>query len=283
MGRRRCACDRPAMAASPATGASRRLPSATPSFQPTRTASSGCRSRGAIRSARSPPPTCCRASVSKTALDGRIAIVGTSAPGLLDLRATPLDPVISGVEINALALEQLLSKRLLVRPDYRGGNGDRCSPSPRRCCWACWFIDGVPVSRRPSVSSRSAYSRSAACGRSRAASCSMPCSPIITSSAAYIFGTGYLYYEAEIGTQPRARNAAAHRPRDGSRRPDPAHLPAQGGPARTLREQVRDLRGHEARQGRRRRLLRLLPHRRQASSASPSATSPAKAFRPRCS
>ena len=59
--------------------------------------------------------------VQQNVLDGRVAIVGTSAPGLLDLRATPLDPIISGVEINAQAIEQLLAGRLLVRPDYALG------------------------------------------------------------------------------------------------------------------------------------------------------------------
>jgi adenylate cyclase len=49
---------------------------------------------------------------------GRIVLVGTSAPGLLDLRATPLSPAIPGVEIHAQVLEHILAGRSLVRPDY---------------------------------------------------------------------------------------------------------------------------------------------------------------------
>jgi adenylate cyclase len=56
--------------------------------------------------------------VSRDDVAGRIVLVGTSAPGLLDLRATPLDPAMPGVEIHAQLLEHILSGRSLVRPDY---------------------------------------------------------------------------------------------------------------------------------------------------------------------
>jgi adenylate cyclase len=49
---------------------------------------------------------------------GRIVLVGTSAPGLLDLRATPLDPAVPGVEVHAMAIEHILSGLALTRPDY---------------------------------------------------------------------------------------------------------------------------------------------------------------------
>ncbi len=49
---------------------------------------------------------------------GTIVLVGTSAPGLNDLRATPLDASIPGVEIQAQALEHILAGRQLTRPDY---------------------------------------------------------------------------------------------------------------------------------------------------------------------
>ncbi|MBN9010465.1 MAG: CHASE2 domain-containing protein, partial [Rhizobiales bacterium] len=49
---------------------------------------------------------------------GRIMLIGTSAPGLIDLRATPLDAVIPGVEIHAQAIEHMLAGRALTRPDY---------------------------------------------------------------------------------------------------------------------------------------------------------------------
>lgn len=49
---------------------------------------------------------------------GRIVLVGTSAAGLSDLRATPLDAALPGVEIHAQAIEQLITGRTLSRPDY---------------------------------------------------------------------------------------------------------------------------------------------------------------------
>lgn len=49
---------------------------------------------------------------------GVIILVGTSAPGLNDLRATPLDAALPGVEIHAQAIEHVLSGRSLSRPDY---------------------------------------------------------------------------------------------------------------------------------------------------------------------
>ena len=49
---------------------------------------------------------------------GRIILIGSSAPGLLDLRATPLDEAVAGVEVIAQAIEHVLSGRSLTRPDY---------------------------------------------------------------------------------------------------------------------------------------------------------------------
>ncbi len=52
---------------------------------------------------------------------GRDILIGTSAVGLLDLRATPLALSVPGVEIHAQALEQMLSGEHLVRPAYATG------------------------------------------------------------------------------------------------------------------------------------------------------------------
>jgi adenylate cyclase len=51
------------------------------------------------------------------AVAGTIVLVGTSAPGLLDLRATPLDPSIPGVEVHAQALEHILRGSTITRLD----------------------------------------------------------------------------------------------------------------------------------------------------------------------
>ncbi len=52
------------------------------------------------------------------ALDGMIVFVGTSAPGLKDLRALPLNPVAAGVEVHARITEQILLGQYLERPDW---------------------------------------------------------------------------------------------------------------------------------------------------------------------
>jgi len=49
---------------------------------------------------------------------GMIVLVGTSAPGLMDLRATPLDAALPGFEVHAQVLEHILSGRTLTRPDF---------------------------------------------------------------------------------------------------------------------------------------------------------------------
>jgi adenylate cyclase len=54
-------------------------------------------------------------------LEGMIVLIGTSAAGLKDIRATPLEPLTSGVEIHAQAIEQVLEGNFLSRPDWLQG------------------------------------------------------------------------------------------------------------------------------------------------------------------
>ncbi|MGD0143303.1 MAG: adenylate/guanylate cyclase domain-containing protein [Rhizomicrobium sp.] len=49
---------------------------------------------------------------------GRIVLVGTSAAGLRDIRPSPINPVMPGVEAHAQALEQMLLGHYLERPDW---------------------------------------------------------------------------------------------------------------------------------------------------------------------
>ena len=53
--------------------------------------------------------------------DGTIVLVGTSAAGLRDLRPSPLDPALPGIEAHAQAIEQILEGRTLMRPDWAHG------------------------------------------------------------------------------------------------------------------------------------------------------------------
>jgi len=49
-------------------------------------------------------------------ISGKIALIGSSAQGLFDVRASPLDPVIPGVEIHANILENIIFETQLKRP-----------------------------------------------------------------------------------------------------------------------------------------------------------------------
>ncbi|MCR9125638.1 MAG: adenylate/guanylate cyclase domain-containing protein [Rhodobacteraceae bacterium] len=54
-------------------------------------------------------------------LAGHLVLVGTSAIGLEDFRATPLGVPMAGVEIHAQVLENILGQTLLYRPNYAIG------------------------------------------------------------------------------------------------------------------------------------------------------------------
>lgn len=50
-------------------------------------------------------------------IDGKIVFVGTSAIGLKDIRSTPLDLFIPGVEVHVNIVEQIIQGKFLTRPD----------------------------------------------------------------------------------------------------------------------------------------------------------------------
>ncbi len=54
-------------------------------------------------------------------LRGRLVLIGTSATGLLDLKTTPVEAAMPGVEVHAQILESVLSKSVLVHPNYAIG------------------------------------------------------------------------------------------------------------------------------------------------------------------
>jgi len=64
---------------------------------------------------------------AKDVLDGRVdpdrfrsrlVLIGTSAVGLLDLKTTPTEPAMPGVEVHAQLLESMLAKTVLTSPSY---------------------------------------------------------------------------------------------------------------------------------------------------------------------
>ncbi len=59
--------------------------------------------------------------VPEGALSGKIVLIGTTAPGLLDLRVTPVGETYPGVEVHANVISGLLDGRIFVKPDYAVG------------------------------------------------------------------------------------------------------------------------------------------------------------------
>ena len=61
------------------------------------------------------------AKYQKEYFEGKILIVGASAPGLFDLRSTPLENNVPGVQIIANLTDQILAGQFLKRPDWMFG------------------------------------------------------------------------------------------------------------------------------------------------------------------
>lgn len=57
-------------------------------------------------------------SFDKKDIEGKFILVGTSAYGLMDLRSTPMDSVIAGVEIHANVIDNLLNLDMLIKPEW---------------------------------------------------------------------------------------------------------------------------------------------------------------------
>jgi adenylate cyclase len=60
-------------------------------------------------------------SVARGEIEGRIIFIGAIAVGLGDIRATPLEPVVPGVDVHAQIVESLTTGALLSRPDWAPG------------------------------------------------------------------------------------------------------------------------------------------------------------------
>jgi adenylate cyclase len=56
--------------------------------------------------------------VPQDKIAGKLVLLGTSATGLLDIKTTPIDPVMPGVEIHAQVLENILTNAMLSMPTH---------------------------------------------------------------------------------------------------------------------------------------------------------------------
>src|SRR4051794_3137370 len=57
-------------------------------------------------------------TVPPSMIKGKLVVIGTSATGLNDIKTTPVDPAIPGVEVHAQVLESALTRSLLTQPNY---------------------------------------------------------------------------------------------------------------------------------------------------------------------
>jgi adenylate cyclase len=57
-------------------------------------------------------------SLPEGTLAGKLVIVGTSAMGLFDLRSSPLDPILPGVDVHMQVVETILDQDFLYRPEW---------------------------------------------------------------------------------------------------------------------------------------------------------------------
>ena len=69
----------------------------------------------------SPPRTFWRTAYRLDRIDHKLVLIGTSAVGLRDIKTTPIDPAMSGVEVHAQVLESVLSNSVLTYPNYAIG------------------------------------------------------------------------------------------------------------------------------------------------------------------
>ena len=54
-------------------------------------------------------------------IEGKLVLIGTSAAGLLDIKTTPVEAAMPGVEVHAQILESALANSLLTYPNYAIG------------------------------------------------------------------------------------------------------------------------------------------------------------------
>jgi adenylate cyclase len=128
---------------------------------------------------------------------GRIVLIGASAPGLFDMRATPLDPVVAGVEIHAQAIEQIIAGNMLRRPDLSTGleiafttlAGLLLAILVQRSGPVSGAAMGAVIMTSVVVAAWSA--------RAYFGLLLDPAYPALTLTAVYIFSTGFFYFHTE--------------------------------------------------------------------------------------
>lgn len=147
--------------------------------------------------------------VPREDIAGRIVLVGTSAPGLFDLRATPLSSAVAGVEIHAQAIEQIMAGNMLRRPDLSTGL-EVVFTTLAGLLLAVFVLRSGPVLGAVMGAATMAAVISAAWwSRTYAGSLLDPSFPALTLTGLYIFCTGFFYFQTTL-ERNRVRQAFSH-------------------------------------------------------------------------
>ncbi|HUV33055.1 MAG TPA: adenylate/guanylate cyclase domain-containing protein, partial [Devosiaceae bacterium] len=147
--------------------------------------------------------------IGEDEIAGRILLVGTSAAGLLDLRATPLEASVPGVELHAQAVEQILRGTFLLRPDF-------ATPAELLYILVLGLLIAVLIYRTGALGSAllGAVAVAAVIGISWYAFDAFgwlvdPVYPTISLSAIYLAGSSFVFLRTER-ERNRVRNAFSH-------------------------------------------------------------------------
>jgi len=182
--------------------------------------------------------------IPRAEIAGRIVLIGASAPGLFDMRATPLDTVITGVEVHAQAIEQVLSASMLHRPDLSTGlevvftalGGLLLAILVRR--------GGAVLGAAMGAATLTAVVATAWWARARLGYLLDPAYPALTLVGIYILSTGFFYFHtARERNEVRRQFSHYLDPaiiEELARRPDKLRL---GGESRTVTLYRSDLAG----------------------------------------
>lgn len=174
----------------------------------------------------------------------RIVLIGASAPGLFDMRATPLDTVVAGVEVHAQAIEQIIAGGMLHRPDLSTGL-EVVFTTLAGLLLAILVRRSGPVSGAiMGAATLTAVMASSWWARARLGTLLDPTYPALTLTAVYIFCTGFFYFhttrERNLVRRAFSHYMAPSIVEELARRPDKLRL---GGENRTVTLYRSDLAG----------------------------------------
>ena len=147
--------------------------------------------------------------VARQEIADRIVLVGTSAPGLFDLRATPLGSVVAGVEIHAQAIEQIIAGNMLHRPDLSTGLEVVFTTLAGLLLAILVLRSGPVLGAVMGAATMIAVLSIAWWARASAGSLLDPSFPAFTLTGLYIFCTGFFYFHT-TRERNRVRQAFSH-------------------------------------------------------------------------